>query len=139
MPILDQTPGRDWREARLRVAIIAWFGSVRPDGRPHLVPVWFSWDGHRMVILSQPETQKVRNLRHNPRVTVALDDSNAGRDVVLFEGVATLAEQPSREAAPREYLEKYAGLLAEMAWPPGHYLADYSQVIVVTPTRFIEW
>ncbi|MEA2529289.1 MAG: hypothetical protein QOG89_933, partial [Thermomicrobiales bacterium] len=36
-------------------------------------------------------------------------------------------------------LEKYSGLLAEMEWSPEAYLRDYSQMILVRPTRFIVW
>ena len=139
MPILDHTPGRDQTEARLNRSMIAWLGTVRPDGRPHLVPVWFYWDGESLVILSQPNAQKVRNLRRDPRVTVALDDSNLGRDVVLFEGEATLLTEPARDFALAPYLEKYAETLAEMQWRVDEYLAAFRQVIVVRPTRFIVW
>ena len=108
MPILDHTPDREKRDERLRGETIAWLGTVRPDGRPHLVPVWFYWDDQAFVILTQPETQKVRNVRRDPRVTIGLDDTNAGRDVVLLEGVASLVSEAAREAAPRGYLDKYA-------------------------------
>jgi PPOX class probable F420-dependent enzyme len=139
MPILDHTADRDRIEERLRTDVIAWLGSVRPDGRPHLVPVWFYWDGEVVLVLSQPKTQKVRNLTHDHRVTIALDDTRLGRDVVLFEGEASLLSGPSRDTAPPGYLQKYAGLLAEMQWPVDDLLADYSQVISVRPTRFFVW
>ncbi|MEA2584480.1 MAG: hypothetical protein QOF33_2565 [Thermomicrobiales bacterium] len=139
MPILDHTPDPDHREERLRKDAIAWLGSVRPDGRPHVVPVWFFWDGKVVMIASEPNTQKVRNLASNPKVTIALDDSRAGQDVVLFEGVATLVPEPAEQVMPPGYLEKYSGLLAEMEWSPEAYLGDYSQMILVRPTRFIVW
>ena len=28
---------------------VVWLSSVRPDGNPHLVPVWFWWDGEALV------------------------------------------------------------------------------------------
>jgi PPOX class probable F420-dependent enzyme len=139
MPILDHTPEPDKREERLRNAVVAWLGTVRPDGRPHLVPVWFHWDGASLTILTSPDTQKVRNLRYDARLTIALDDTAGGRDVVVFEGVATLLTAAAQDVVPEGYLEKYAGLLAEMEWPIAEYLADYRQVIVVEPTRFLVW
>ena len=45
---------------------------MRADGRPHLVPVWFLWDGETLLIFSEPEKQKVRNLRANGQVSLAL-------------------------------------------------------------------
>jgi PPOX class probable F420-dependent enzyme len=139
VPILDHTAETDRREERLRGDPIAWLGSVRPDGRPHLVPVWFSWDGETVLILSQPDTQKIRNLRRDPRVTIALDDTRAGRDVVLLEGDAMLEPAGERATEVSAYLDKYAGLLDEMEWQPQDYVEEYAQAIAVRPTRWIAW
>jgi hypothetical protein len=38
-------------DARLRHEPIIWLSSVRPDGRPHLVPIWFLWDGAVLSVL----------------------------------------------------------------------------------------
>lgn len=139
MPILDHTAEAAHREERLRGDAIAWLGSVRPDGRPHLVPVWFLWDGEDLLILSQPRTQKVRNLARDPRVTIALDDSRTGRDVVLLEGIAALLPVGERPEQVSAYLAKYAMLLAEMDWLAEAYLEEYAQAIVIRPTRFVVW
>jgi PPOX class probable F420-dependent enzyme len=139
VPILDHTPESTHRQARLRDDLIAWLGSVRPDGRPHLVPVWFSWDDEDLLVLSQPNTQKVRNLKRDPRVTIALDDSRMGRDVVLLEGESTLIPVADQTVRVSAYIEKYAEFLADMEWLPDAYIEEYSQAIVIRPTRFIVW
>jgi PPOX class probable F420-dependent enzyme len=139
VPILDHTADSAHRQERLCTDRIAWLASVRPDGRPHLVPVWFHWDGKELLILSQPDTQKIRNLRHDPRVTISLDDSDTGRDVVLLEGQAALTTVGDRPAAIAAYLDKYARLLADMEWLPERYVEEYSQAIMIRPTRFIVW
>src|SRR5256885_2571611 len=42
--MLDLRDSKDAHiDARLRHEPIIWLSSVRPDGRPHLVPVWFLW------------------------------------------------------------------------------------------------
>ena len=141
MPNLDHTPDPANREARLRDSLIAWLGSVRPNGRPHLVPVWFYWDGETALVLSQPNTQKERNLEREPRVSLALDDTRIGRDVVLLEGDATLVSSgdDALTGAVASYLVKYAGLLAEMQYAPDEYIADYSQAILIRSVRFVQW
>ena len=73
-------------EQRLRSELIIWLSTVRPDGRPHLVPVWFLWDGATFLIFSQPKDLKLRNLRHNPDVVLALETRDQGNEVVLIEG-----------------------------------------------------
>lgn len=40
---------------------IVWLSTVRPEGTPHLVPIWFSWDGERLFVASKPDARKVRN------------------------------------------------------------------------------
>ena len=39
-------------DQRLRTDQIAWLGTVRPDGRPHLVPIWFLWDGESVLFFT---------------------------------------------------------------------------------------
>ncbi len=127
------------RDERLRTEEIIWLGSTRPDGRPHVVPVWFDWDGRTLLIFSQPGNQKVKNLRHDPRVTLHLEAAPDGSDIVILEGMAELLDKPAAEVAPATYTEKYAALLPGIGHTPESMLATYSQAIRVTPTRFIGW
>jgi len=119
---------------RLRENIIIWLGTVRPDGRPHLVPVWFLWDGETILIFSKPD-QKIRNLRQNPRVTLALDDTANGNDVIGLDGEATLL--PAGEVSPTlpAYTAKYGALLQEMNWTPEFMASEYTEAIRIQPTR----
>jgi len=137
--MLDLSTEKDAHVARrLREDQIAWLGTVRPDGRPHLVPVWFLWDGDTVLVYSQPDNQKVRNLRANPQVTLAIDDTKGGGDVVLVEGEATLADAPATEAPPA-YVEKYRVGIGQIGHTPESMVATYSQAIRIMPRRFIRW
>jgi len=124
-------------EQRLRSDYIVWLNSVRPDGRPHSVPVWFLWDGSTFLIFSIPNNQKIRNLQHNPHVVVTLDDTKHGDDVTVVEGKAELLNDANLSTTLSAYAEKYAPLLKEMGWTPESMAADYSQAIRVTPTKFL--
>lgn len=139
MPILDHTPSQAHVAERLRRDLILWLTSVRPDGRPHIVPVWFYWDGDTILVLSKPSTQKIRNLRAEPRVSAALDDTKNGHDVIIIEGVATLLPEPAPSLPLAPYLAKYATLLQEMQWEPSEMVAEYSQAIRITPARVLRW
>jgi hypothetical protein len=49
---------------------MAWLTTVRPDGRPDSVPVWFLWrDDETILVYSQSGKIKLRNISHNPRVS----------------------------------------------------------------------
>src|SRR5688572_14609755 len=56
----------------LRSEATIWLSTVAPDGTPHLVPIWFTWDGEAVWIFSKPHAVKVRNMRRNGRVMLAL-------------------------------------------------------------------
>ena|SRR5713101_7207563 len=136
--MLDPTnPKNAHIEERLRNDLMIWLSSVRPDGRPHIVPVWFLWDGESILIFSQPHTQKIRNLRYNPNVMLALDDTRSGNDVVMFEGKAELLNEPTVNTTMAAYATKYDSLLRSMGWDAATMAAAHSLPIRITPTRFI--
>jgi PPOX class probable F420-dependent enzyme len=126
-------------EQRLRSDIIAWLTTVGTGGRPYTVPVWFLWEGETMLIFSQPEKQKVRNLCKNPYVTVALDGTDEGGDVVIVEGTAELLDDPALSTTLPAYAAKYMKHLQDMGWTPESMAADYSQAIRVTPKKIRSW
>lgn len=126
-------------EQRLRSELIIWLSTVRPDGRPHLVPVWFLWDGATFLIFSQPKDQKLRNLRHNPNVVIALETRDQGNEVVLIEGQAAELDDSTLKTTMPEYAEKYDALLKSMDWTAEWMAPRYSEVVRVTPSKFISW
>lgn len=68
------------------------FASIRPDGRPHAVPTWFTVDGRELVFTTWHETVKAANLRRDPRVTVVVQDPEPPYDYVSVEGDAELID-----------------------------------------------
>jgi PPOX class probable F420-dependent enzyme len=118
---------------------VVWLSTVRPDGTPHLVPIWFSWDGHQILIASKPHAQKVRNLRANPTVMLALGEAEDDFDVGLLEGRAELLAEPAAAVLPPSHVAKYRGQMAAIGLAPDEFLATYSQVIRIIPTRFLRW
>jgi len=134
-PLDLSQPKHAHADERLRNDLMIWLGTVRPDGRPHLVPVWFLWDGERILIFSKND-QKIKNLGSNKRVMLALDDTKGGDDVVMVEGDATLPERGSVTPALPAYAEKYSAKLAQFGWAGESMGREYSEPISITPTRF---
>jgi len=124
-------------DQRLRAEPIIWLSTVRPDGRPHLVPVWFWWDDATVLIFSKPGSQKVRNLRHNSRVVLALDTADEGEDVALFEGQADLLGAGVAQATLPAFAAKYAALFVRTGSTPEQMAKEYSQAIRVTLTKLV--
>jgi nitroimidazol reductase NimA-like FMN-containing flavoprotein (pyridoxamine 5'-phosphate oxidase superfamily) len=52
---------------RVRTASLA---TVRADGRPHLVPIWFDLDGDTFVFTTWETKVKARNMRRGARVSL---------------------------------------------------------------------
>jgi PPOX class probable F420-dependent enzyme len=121
-------------DQRLRSDLIIWLTTVRADGRPHTAAVWFLWDGQTFLIFSMPN-QKVRNLRHNPNVMLALDDTKGGGDVITVEGTAELIEDPTISAKLPAYVQKYQQEMTQINLPPERMAQEYTQAIRITPTR----
>jgi predicted pyridoxine 5'-phosphate oxidase superfamily flavin-nucleotide-binding protein len=72
MPVMPEPAARREAEARN-----VWLATVRTDGRPHLVPVWFVVDDGRWYICTAPSSVKARNLGANPHLALALEDGDA--------------------------------------------------------------
>lgn len=123
----------------LRREPVLWLSSVCPDGAPHLVPIWFSWDGDTILIASKPSAKKVANLRHNPSVMLALGEAEDDFDVGMAQGIAELPSAPAADLLPFAHVAKYREQLSAIGVGRAEFLATYSQVIRIRPTRFLPW
>src|SRR5262249_41633841 len=117
---------------------VVWVSTIRPDGRPHVVPVWFTWDGEVLTFFSKPDAQKIRNLEANPNVMLALGTPDETMDVELIEGRAEVLGTPAADADECR-LDKYAGLMAHVGLTVEQFVQTYSQVVRVRPTRLLGW
>ncbi|MCC2313281.1 TIGR03618 family F420-dependent PPOX class oxidoreductase [Cellulomonas xiejunii] len=70
----------------LAVQPCVWLTTLRPDGSPHVTPVWFLLDGDTFWIASSTVNVKVANMERDPRVAIAVDGS--GSRPVVAEGHA---------------------------------------------------
>ena len=134
--MLDESTEFGQRAARrLREERIAWLTTVSPRGMPQPVPVWFLWEGDASVLLySQPDTPKLRNIAENPRVSLHLDGNGRGGDIVVCVGTARVTDDPSADQV-EEYLEKYAEPIERNRWTPASFAADYSVPLRIDVSR----
>jgi PPOX class probable F420-dependent enzyme len=118
---------------------VVWLSTVRPDGTPHLVPIWFWWDGEALLVFSKPNAQKVQNLAANPAVMLALGDAEDDFDVGMLEGRAELLDEPTSAVLPPAHLAKYERQLAAIGLSADEYAETYSQVVRIVPVRPLGW
>ena len=70
----------------------ATLATVRPDGRPHIAPVWVAVDGSTIVFNTGAETIKGRSLRRDPRASMCVDDDAPPFSFAIFEGTVELSD-----------------------------------------------
>jgi PPOX class probable F420-dependent enzyme len=126
-------------ERRLAREVIVWLTTVRADGQPQSVPVWFVWDGRAFLVYSQPGKPKLRNIAENPKISLHLRGTETGADVVAIEGTAEHAPDYPPADRVELYIEKYRRLIDQYGWSPASFAKDYSEPIRLTPTAVRTW
>jgi PPOX class probable F420-dependent enzyme len=123
-------------EARLRANLMAWLTTVRPDGRPDSVPVWFLMrDDETILIYSEQGKIKLRNISHNPRVALGLDVTDLGRDIIRIDGTAEhVPGFPPADQVP-EYTVKYAERIGAMFGTASQFAGQFPEALIITPKR----
>ena len=90
---MSRTMSQDeWRAFVSEGTRTAKLATVRPDGTPHVVPVWVVLDGDDLVFNAGESTAKVKAIRHQPKVALVFDDERPPFAHVLIRGTATLSD-----------------------------------------------
>ena len=102
---------------RFAAGRVARMATVRPDGRPHLVPIVFAVEGDAIYSgvdtkpKRSPELTRLANIRSNPNVTLLVDEYDDDWKTVWWvraEGAASVVEQgPERDRAFELLREKH--------------------------------
>ncbi|MGC4804062.1 pyridoxamine 5'-phosphate oxidase family protein [Micromonospora sp. DT233] len=95
---------------------IVWLCTLRPDGSPHLTPVWFLYRDDGWWICTQERNRKVRNLLADPRVSLALPD---GVSPVVAEGTASVVRPPFPASVVDGFRREYDWDITTPAGPAG--------------------
>ncbi len=83
------------------------------DGRPKVVPIWFTHDDGDIIMVTGPKAAKLRGIEANGAVALTIDSSTPPYKVLLVDGDASL--EPVEGFAPeyRGIVERYLGLAAD--------------------------
>jgi PPOX class probable F420-dependent enzyme len=134
-------------EARRRFADapVARLATVRPDGTPHLVPVFFAAvltaDGDRILLAVDPKPKatlqlaRLANIRANPSVSLLVDHYEADwRQLwwVRADGLARVVESgPEREAVIERLIARYP----QYTTLPG----EFGDAVIVRVSAWSSW
>jgi PPOX class probable F420-dependent enzyme len=136
---------RDFLEAG-RILMVATIGR---QGAPHLVPMDYVIEDDKPVFRSFTKSQKIVNLRRDPRITVLVERGDAYAELqgVVIEGRARLIDDPDYVLA---LYGKVAAKYAVVGDHPVHLDPDQLQAafgryapkntaVVVEPTKVMSW
>jgi PPOX class probable F420-dependent enzyme len=84
--------------------------TLMPDGRPQVTPVWCDYDGTHVIINSAKGRQKDRNIRRDPRVSLAIIDPENPYRYVEIRGRVEEITEDGAAAHIDKMAKKYLGV-----------------------------
>jgi PPOX class probable F420-dependent enzyme len=111
--------------------------TLMPDGQPQALPTWVDSDGEHVLINTEPQRQRGRNVERDPRITVLIQASDDPWDWAEVRG--TVAEQVTGQEA-RDHIDalsrKYVGTdYTHPIGPRGRVILKVLPTKVNTPRR----
>ena len=116
------------------------------DGKPHVVPVWYYYDGTNILVSTTKGARKAKNLQTSPNVSITIDDvegklediSFLNAKAVIVEGIGELKDDINNSFARKMY-ERYVGKDA-LGNPMVQFSVNLPRyILVVKPTKIISW
>jgi PPOX class probable F420-dependent enzyme len=126
-------------QAFLATKDVALLATVQADGAPLATPMWFLHDAAALTMISVDGTQKVRNLRRDPRVCVVAEAGGGGdaiRGVTVLGRAEFLPDGPERRALVERFHRKYTRL--ERLWN-GQAMPANRVMFRIVPSRVRSW
>ena len=126
-------------QAFLATKEVAVLATVQADGSPLAMAMWFLHAPASLAMISVADTQKVRNLRRDPRVSVVAEAVMAGGEIrgVAVQGRAEfLPDGPERHVLIDRFHEKYRGL--QRLWN-GKAMPANRVMFTIVPSRVRRW
>lgn len=111
--------------------------TVRKNGSPHVVPVWFVLDGDTLVFTTGDKTSKGASMRRDARVAICVDDETPPFSFIIVEGTAELSDDlAALKVWATRIAARYMG--SDLAEQYGARNAVPEELLVrVTPTKVI--
>lgn len=131
-PFQDDLPGdipASLVQQQLQEARNYWLATTRPDGRPHVAPIWADWVDNALYFQGAPNARWALNLRANPAAAVHLE---SGDDVVIVNGEVdhVLTDTALAAHLAVRWREKYGHMEPQ---------ADQDGVFRLVPRSIVAW
>lgn len=124
----------------LRGPWVARLACIKESGYPYVVPVWYEWDGTNFWVISRTNTDWAACVRHNPRVSMSVDEPDPPLRRVILEGRAEFVEDTpvdGQRALATRIAEHYLGNEGALYW--SDQPARPHAVIRIIPVKMTTW
>jgi PPOX class probable F420-dependent enzyme len=105
--------------------------TIRPDGTPHVTPVWLDYDGERILFNTATGRAKWQHMLRDPRVTIEVYSQDDPYEYVTVTGTVELEEGEAANDHIDKLSEKYTGNPRFQSHRPG----ERRVIVRVTPER----
>ena len=107
---------------------------IRKDGRPHLSPNWFFWDGEHFYVSTTRKRAKYRIFRRDPRAELVVDDPVGFRYVAVPAAVEIREDVPANLSLFRAIREKHGREVPADDVLAAELVAEDRVLLVFTPS-----
>ena len=113
--------------------------TLRRDGSPHIVPVWFRWDAGVVKLWTTETRIWVRNLLRDPRVAFSVQTFEEPYPAVMMRGDATVATADDAAAT-----EEVRAITRRYIVPEEveEYMARWLElrtIVTIVPAHIVSW
>jgi PPOX class probable F420-dependent enzyme len=124
---------------RTEPALLGVVGTLRGDGSPNVVPVWYRYDGAAVYIWSDDGRGWVRNLRRDPRVAFSVQELEPPYAAVLMRGRAEI-----RTSNDQDVTDEIRRITSRYIEGPEveSYIAGWVRlrtIVTIHPEKVISW
>lgn len=120
--------------------------TLRRDGMPISLPLWFACENERVYVATPSKTKKVARLRRDDRVSFLVETGERWAELkaVQLNGRARIVDDPEQIKRVRELLnEKYAAFRTSRRSMPAktsqHYSSDQTILEILPDERLLSW
>ncbi len=107
---------------------------IRKDGRPHLSPNWFFWDGERFYVSTTRDRVKYAMFRRDPRAELVVDDATGYRYIHISGSVDIREDIPAELSRFRAIREKHGRAVPPDEELAASLIADNRVLLAITPS-----
>jgi PPOX class probable F420-dependent enzyme len=124
---------------RTEPALLGVVGTLRGDGSPHVVPVWYRYDGEAVYIWSDEGRGWVADLVRDPRVAFSVQELEPPYAAVVMHGSAEVRTSDGEDVS-----EEIRRITSRYIEPPEveNYIAGWGHlrtIVTIQPERITSW